>query len=55
MLAAIALFFLLREHCAHVSGNLVYLILLLCPLMHLFGHGGHHGGHHSNDTDSEKR
>ena len=29
MLAAIALFFLLREHWAHVSGNWVYLILLL--------------------------
>ena len=55
MLPAIALFFLLREHWAHVSGNWVYLILLLCPLMHLFGHGGHHGGHRSNDTDSEKR
>ncbi len=55
MLAAIALFFLLREHWAHVSGNWVYLILLLCPLMHLFGHGGHHGGHRSNDTDSAER
>ena len=55
MLAAIALFFLLREHWAHVSGNWVYLILLLCPLMHLFGHGGHHGGHRSNDHDAEGR
>ena len=55
MLAAIALFFLLREHWAHVSGNWVYLILLLCPLMHLFGHGGHHGGHGSNDHDAEGR
>lgn len=41
MLAAIAAFYLLREHWNHVAGNWVYLLLLLCPLMHLFGHRGH--------------
>jgi len=41
---AIAAFFLLAEHRAHVFGVLPYLLLLACPLMHLFGHGGH-GGH----------
>jgi hypothetical protein len=39
--------FLFTEHRAHVLGVLVWLPLLLCPLMHLFMHGGHgsHGGH----------
>lgn len=35
---AIALFFLLTEHRAHLFGMLPYLLLLACPLMHLF-HG----------------
>jgi hypothetical protein len=41
---AIGAFFLLTEHTAHVFGALPYLLLLACPLMHLFMHGGH-GGH----------
>ena len=35
------------EHRMHVLGWLPYLILLACPLMHLFmhhGHGHNHGG-----------
>lgn len=44
MLALIGGFYLLREHWSHVAGNWIYLLLLACPLMHLFhGHGGHHG------------
>lgn len=39
--AAIALFLLWEEHEAHLLGALPYLILLLCPLMHLFMHRGH--------------
>lgn len=42
--AAIAGALLFTEHQAHVLGALIYLPLLLCPLMHLFMHGGH-GGH----------
>lgn len=41
---AIAAFFLFTEHLAHLAGILPYLLLLACPLMHLFMHGGH-GGH----------
>jgi Protein of unknown function (DUF2933) len=42
---AIAGTLLFTEHRAHVLGALLYLPLLLCPLMHLFMHGGHgHGG-----------
>ncbi len=42
MAALIGGFYLLRGHWNHIAGNWVYLILLACPLMHLFhGHGGH--------------
>jgi len=54
MAALIAAFYLLREHWAHVPGNWVYLLLLACPLMHLFhGHGGH-GGHSGHGTPPGK-
>jgi hypothetical protein len=42
--ALVAAFYVLREHYAHVVGYLPYLIILLCPLMHLLMHRGH-GGH----------
>ena len=43
---AIGAFFLLTEHTAHLFGALPWLLLLACPLMHLFMHSGHgHGGH----------
>lgn len=45
---AIAAFFLFSEHRAHALGALPFLLLLACPLMHLFMHGGHDkdkGGH----------
>lgn len=41
---AIAGFYLVTEHTAHLWGYLPYALLLLCPLLHLFMHGGH-GGH----------
>jgi hypothetical protein len=40
-------FFILREHWAHALGLAPYLLLLACPLMHLFHHG--HGGHPRHD------
>jgi hypothetical protein len=40
----VAGFYLLTEHTAHVFGALPYLLLLSCPLMHLFMHHGHGGG-----------
>jgi hypothetical protein len=50
----IALYFLLMEHRAHLSGWLrwlPWLLLLACPLMHIFGHGhGGHGGHRHEDS-----
>ncbi len=44
VLAAVAGYFLVTEHRAHVFGALPYLLLLACPLMHVFMHRGH-GGH----------
>jgi hypothetical protein len=32
---------MLTEHRAHVLGALPFLLLLACPLLHLFHHGGH--------------
>jgi hypothetical protein len=46
---AVALFFLLTEHTAHVMGALPYLLVLACPLMHLFHHRRH--GH---DKEKDK-
>jgi hypothetical protein len=37
----IGAFFLLTEHWVHVLGVLPYLLILACPLMHLFMHRGH--------------
>jgi hypothetical protein len=42
---AIAAFFLLTEHTAHVFGALPYILVLLCPLLHWILHGRHGGGH----------
>jgi multisubunit Na+/H+ antiporter MnhG subunit len=59
----IGAFFVVTEHRAHLVGllpYLPYLLLLACPLMHLFMHGGHHHGSHqanerSNDSAKEKK
>ena len=43
---AVLSFFLLSGHSSHVLRILPYLLLLACPVMHFFMHGGHgkHGG-----------
>ena len=41
LLVCVAIYFLLMEHSEHIFPFLPYLILLLCPLMHVFMHGGH--------------
>ena len=53
---AIGAFFLLSEHRAHLLGWLPFLLLLACPLMHIFMHRGH-GAHadHSNEPPSQKQ
>jgi hypothetical protein len=51
----VAGYFLVTEHTAHVLGALPWLLLLACPLMHLFmhhGHGGHKHGAGKSDAGS---
>lgn len=43
-LLAIAGFLLFTEHRAHILGAGLFLLLLACPLLHVFMHG-RHGGH----------
>ena len=50
----IAGFFLVTEHTAHVFGILPFLLLLACPLLHMFMHGGH-GGHGRSHDDGDRR
>jgi hypothetical protein len=48
-LVVVAAFYLINEHWGHVLGVLPYLVLALCPLLHLFGHGGSgKGGGHAH-------
>ncbi|GAB1257091.1 DUF2933 domain-containing protein [Aurantivibrio plasticivorans] len=49
-------YFVLMEHRQHFFQWLPFLIILLCPLMHIFMHGGHghnHGGHDDHNGSSE--
>ncbi len=50
---AFAMLLLLTEHRAHVLGILPYLILLACPLMHLFMHHGHGQGNDDRHSHPE--
>ena len=55
---AIAAFFLWEEHRAHILGALPYLLLLACPIIHLFmhrAHGTHRSGHTSHERHTSQR
>lgn len=47
-LAAVS-FYLLTYHLEHLAVALPYLILLACPLMHIFGHRHNYHEDHKND------
>lgn len=51
VIGAVAGYFLLTEHRAHFFGTLPFLLLLACPLMHVFMHHGHGGHSHHHDLD----
>lgn len=58
----VAGYFLIAEHRAHLAGWLssygIWILLLACPLMHLFmhhGHGGHGSSEASNESSREKK
>jgi hypothetical protein len=55
VLGAVAAYFLLTEHLAHVAQFWPFAFLLACPLMHLFMHHGHghdHHGHQGHDSSA---
>jgi len=49
--AGIALVLLWSDHKNHLLGALPWLILLACPLLHKFMHGGHGSNHHGRQAD----
>jgi hypothetical protein len=53
--AGFVLLYLVLEHRVHVLGLLPYLVLLACPLMHLFHHGRHGHGHPHGDGQPHER
>lgn len=48
---ALAAFYLIAEHRAHLLGWLPWLLILACPLLHVFMHG-RHGGHDEHSDRS---
>ena len=54
--AVIALGLLWGEHKVHLLGALPWLILLACPFIHMFMHGGRggHGDHNHHGDQSGK-
>lgn len=54
VLIGAASYFLLIEHRQHLFQWLPFLILALCPLMHIFMHGGHGGNSENKQQDVHK-
>ncbi|MDR5794231.1 DUF2933 domain-containing protein [Caballeronia sp. LZ008] len=52
---AIAAFFMFSEHRAHFLGFLPYMLILACPLMHVFMHHGHASHTHGDARAAEKK
>jgi len=46
---AVACYWYGANHSSHLIQGLSLLILMACPLMHLFGHHHHHEGHLSHE------
>lgn len=49
----VAVFLIVSEHRAHALGALPYLLLIACPAMHFFMHGGH-GGHGGSERGPDR-
>ncbi len=57
---ATGIYYLLTEHLTHVAQAVPYLVLLACPLMHLFhGHGrqehSRDGGHKPHEDQAPRQ
>lgn len=46
-------FLIYTGHSAHLLGVAPYLLILACPLMHIFMHSGH-GGHHGDSAEKKE-
>lgn len=46
--------YLIFWHGAHLAAVAPLLLVLACPLMHLFMHGGHHGHHHQSPRPMDR-
>jgi hypothetical protein len=53
IMGAIGAYFLLTKHYTHVLDALPFLLLLACPLMHIFMHHGH-GNHSTAERQSSE-
>lgn len=51
--AGIAGYFLWAGHRAHLLGALPFVLVLACPLMHLFMHHGHRDEHHRHSGSAD--
>ena len=49
-----ASYFLLMEHRQHLFEFLPFLIILACPLMHIFMHSGHGGHSHKGQLQDKE-
>ncbi len=53
IVVAVLGFLIYTGHSAHLLGALPFLLILSCPLMHIFMHGGHH--HHGDDKQDHHK
>lgn len=51
--AAVGLYYLVTAHREHLLDYLPFLLLMACPLMHVFGHK-HGGGGHHHEAEAKK-
>ena len=51
---AVAAFFLIAEHRAHVFEYLPFVLLAACPLLHLMHGHDSHGSHQGGDREEKK-
>lgn len=52
---AVAVAWLFFRHNAHLFQLLPFLVVLACPLMHMFGHGGHGGRRPEGEAGPQDR
>jgi hypothetical protein len=51
----IAGYFIWREHEAHITPYLIWILLIACLLLHGFMHGGHGHGGGADDQESKMK